>query len=132
MEITYGGVTLAPGGAAGEPFDQRPTGRQVTDEAQIFRAPSTTVYGRGNKAIAWSFKVWRFFSTLADASAFLFLHLNDLPVNGDILIVCGAPDETPRTVRQAGAAVEAVPLINAGRAILVEYQIRGGLFTEVT
>lgn len=132
MVIAYGAVPLAPGGLEGEPFEVSPAGGQVVDPAEFFRATSATIFGRDNRTIDWTFKVWRQFSTLADAQAFQFLHFADLPANGDIVITCGAPGETPRTVKQAGAAVEAMPLRPAGRSVLVQYNVRGGLFVEVT
>jgi hypothetical protein len=127
MRITYGAVELASDnlalgrvGPAGVVLN----GVQVVDPAEIFRAATTTYYGRGNRSVALSFAVLRFFATEAAAARFIATHHNDLEDEGDLLLT-----QDDETLSLPGAVLEAVGFDGwAGCGVRVTYTLRGSAF----
>ncbi len=127
MRITYGNAELAhPDLAKGRvgPRNYSLNGRQVVDEAEFFRALTTTIYGRGGRSVAAGFEVQRLFGTAAAALRFAHTHHNVLPDEGSLRLTLD--DET---VECAAAVLEAVDVVEInGSALVLRYTFRGDKF----
>ena len=129
MIITYGGVTIAPGGLAGEPAEFKLDQKSITEQAEFFRAAAMTWYNRGNVASTLGFSVARQFNTLKDAWVFLTTHINSLAGQGDLVLTCGEGGVT-HNVTLAGAILTGAGFVGMGVSVTVTYSFQGGVFTS--
>src|SRR5690606_37793116 len=84
---------------------------------------------RGKRSTELTFTVAREHTSLKDAEVFLHTHWADLPRSGDVVVECGAGDDT-QNVALEGAVLETMPQgIYRGRETRVTYTLRGGLVT---
>jgi len=128
MIIAYGGITIAPGGLAGEPAEFKLDQKAITEQAEFFRAAAATWYHRGNISATLGFSVTRQFNTLKDAWVFLATHVNALSGRASLVLTCGEGGVT-QNVTLTNAVLADVQMAAVGVSITVTYSFQGGLFS---
>ena len=129
MIVTYGGVTLAPGGVAGEPGEFKLDQKSITEQAQFFRAAAMTWYNRGNINAMLGFSVTRQFNSLKDAWVFLTTHINSLAGQANLVLTCGEGGVT-HNVTLINAVLTGANSVGMGVSVTVTYSFQGGVFTS--
>lgn len=133
MNVTFETAVLAPGGNQGA-SNVRLNGRQIIDEAQFFRAGTTTYYPRGNVDMVFQFTTHWIFNSLTLAENFVLSYLGALPMtnqdNGVLQVVCGAETNSPQTLYSSSAVLEDVQIEYIGLSVDVHYTLRGQPFSS--
>lgn len=129
MKSRFGNVWLAPGSVervAGLSLN----GTQLNDEAQFYRAASTTLYARGGRAHAIGFGATRGFNSVLEAERFVHEHFSTLPEQADLVFFIGAGDE--QIVTYPDAVIDAVGVSYIGTSVRLQYSLRASapLFDE--
>lgn len=131
MLITYANVLLASHqlalGRVG-PFELTgPAGEPIVDEYNLFRADYATLFARGRRAKQFGFKVTAFFKTEAEVLAFIALHEDTLPTQGDLILF----DDSESVALLAEDAIVTVRIERvAGVSVVVTYSFRLAQFTS--
>ena len=128
MIIAYGGITIAPGGLAGEPAEFKLDQKAITEQAEFFRAAAAIWYHRGNISATLGFSVTRQFNSLKDAWVFMMTHVNALAGRADLVLTCGEGGDT-QNVTLTNAVLTDVQMTPMGVSITVTYSFQGGLFS---
>jgi hypothetical protein len=129
MIVTYGGVTLAPGGLAGEPGRFRINQTEITEPANFFRAAAQTWFARGNSSCELGFEVPRQFNTLAAAWLFIATHSAALAGQADLVMTAGDAGSGTQTITLPAAVLSLVSPQPEGVSVIVSYVFRGGQFS---
>ncbi len=128
MKVLYAGTYLAAGGlqgATGANWD----GQQVNDEAEFFRAAAVTYFPRGNRSTRFGFGVNLSFNSEAAAIAFAVSHFNDIPSQGDIVVV---DDAGTVAYKLANAVLDSITPRVVGIFVFVRYDFLGGVWASTT
>ncbi|MBC8011458.1 MAG: hypothetical protein H7067_15345 [Burkholderiales bacterium] len=130
MKVKYGSLWLASGGKEAAQ-DVRLNGRQVVDVQQLFNAAAVRPHGRGNKVDVFSFAIKLDKASRKLSERFLLSHFSDLPINGQLELVCGrAEDEGGEQSFFNQCAFETCERTYVGRSPAIRYTFVCGLFTE--
>jgi hypothetical protein len=127
VKVYYNGVTLCPGGLAGEVFGWRQTQRFVVDPATYFRATAMTFFGRGNVSTDLEFSVRRQFNSTKDAQAYALLHAATLAKKATLMVVAGDGTDTQQLNLQ-NAVLGPIVMNPAGVETEATYSFQGGVF----
>lgn len=130
MVIQYGSSVLVPGSLQGV-TGTRLNGKQLVDEATLFRALQTSYFSRGNKGTTFEFDAWWYFNSRGLAESFIMSHWGTLSYSDLLTVTCGE-NEASQIVYQIPAAVlESVSLADwNGTAVKMHYVFKGGLFAS--
>lgn len=126
MLITYAAINLTPSDTEAA-FDCALNGQAVVQAVDLVRAATRTHHGRGNRSEDLAFSVVRGFDTAREAEEFFLVHPAELPANGDLVITCGAGEDTS-TKTLANAAYAGLSRRLSGRAVILSYRFNGGSF----
>jgi len=129
MVITYGGITLAPGGIAGEPGAFRINQTELTEPADFFRAAVQAWFARGNESCELGFSVPRQFNTLAAAWLFIATHVASLAGQADLVMTAGDATTGTQTLTLPASVFASAVFDPLGVSVTVTYSFKGGQFT---
>lgn len=125
MKISFGTTWLSRD-LSGDSVTQGLTlnGQQVNDEAQFFRALTSTFFARGNRSATVGFTVNRQLGSLRAAERLLATHFWDLPQQADLRLYCGQDDDQ-EVVLFTAAVIESVqPGPTVGVSLSLRYTFR--------
>ncbi len=132
MRVTYDSISLASGdlalGRVG-PSGLSVNGVQAVDEVEYYRALTKAYHGLGLRGVEFTFAVTRLFATEAQAELFALTHHDDLPDEGDLVVVCGEDAVDEASAGITGAVLASVDIQSVrGLAVTVRYRFQGGRF----
>lgn len=103
-------------------------GQAIVDEVAFFRAAALTYFNREGERVEMQFRVQRIFETNRLAERFCLTHRNNVPRQGLLQITVGIGADT-EDIYLEDAIVEPSIVSLVGTVVIVQYSIKGGLFT---
>lgn len=103
-------------------------GQSIVDEVAFYRAAALTFFERGGESIDLQFRVQRHFDSARLAEKFVLTHRNDVPRQGRLTCTVGSTGDT-EDIFLEDAIVQPSIVGLVGQSVVVNYAIRGGIFS---